>query len=344
MKRIGVLTGGGECPGLNALLRGIVIEATNRKLEIYGFQRGWKGLMNSGDYIPLEFEDVEEIGMLGPTILRTSRENPLASENAPKQILENLKRSGCEALIIIGDYDVLRTSRILAEKIDLKMVCIPKSVKNNVSGTEYNFGFFSSVNYATELIDRLHTTAHSAGRCLIIETSGQTVGWAALYSGQAGGAHAILIPEAPYDLDQICNLVDHRKKNGKEYTIIVSAEGSRPNDETDFKVDTFQDEFGNKMISGTGDWLADKIKNRGICDARSLSLYNMMRGGPPDISDRLMGLKFGSKSIELISEGKSDVMVSLKNSHYTYCNLEEAVQQPKRVPIELYEKTLRFLL
>ncbi len=344
MKKIGVITGGGDCPGLNAVLRGIVVKAVSLGIEVYGFRRGWQGLMDSGEYVKLESEDVEDILILGGTILRTSRANPFAHKRGPEQIRANLERVGCQALIVIGGPDILWAANKLAAKHNLKLVAVPKTVQNSLPGTDYTFGFLSAVNVATDAIDRLHTTARSYGRCLVVETTGQKVGWVALFAGLAGGAHTILLPEFPFDLKEVCQVVRQRKKEGKEYTIVVMAEGAHPADLKGFKVKSrIKDEYGNELVSGASDWLASQIQKKTKVDTRSVILSSILRGGSPTNYDRMLGLRFGVKAVELVAARKFGMMASLQSADITAVLLKNVAGKLKKVPVSLYKGMKLFL-
>jgi len=344
MKRIGVLTGGGDCPGTNNLIRGIVVKAAERGVDVYGFRRGWEGLMDGGDYIPLRIEDVGDIALQSGTILRTSRANPIARKDGPRQISENLKRQECEALIVIGGYDILNASNKLYTKHKIPIVAIPKSVKNNVAGTDYDFGFLSAVNYATEAIDRLHTTACSYGRCMVVEITGQKVGWSALYAGLPSGAHKIIIPEFPYDLGEVCKLVRARKKAGEEYTLIVIAEGARPGNQKGFHVKKEKDEFGNEILQGTGQWLADQIQKKTRIPTQCVVLSSILRVGTPTIFDRMLGIRFGARAVELALKKQFGTMVSVKSTEIEVVPLSKCVSKPRKVPAGVFKNLSQFVL
>jgi len=344
MKRIGVITGGGDCPGLNAVLRGIVLKAVSLGIETYGFRHGFQGLMNSGEYINLEYEDVEDFLIPGSTILRTSRTNPFAHKGGPEQIINNLKRLRCEALIVIGGNNIISSTYRLAKEYKLKAVCVPKSVQNGVPNTDYCFGFLSTVNYATEAIDRLHTTARSYNRCLVIETTGQKVGWVALYSGLASGAHEILIPEFKYSLPEVCRLVKQRRKQGKEYTLIVLAEGAKPKNLKSYKTKSVvKDDYGNDMISGASEWLSAQIRKKTRIDTRNVVLSSILRSGSPTNYDRILGLRFGSKAMEIAANKKFNTMVSLKGNEITTLSLKTVAGKIRKVPAILYKEAKTYL-
>jgi len=344
MKRIGVITGGGDCPGLNAVLRGIVVRAVSMGTQIYGFRRGYEGLMDGGNYMRLGSEDVEDIIIQGGTILRTSRANPFARKEGARQIVNNLNKLGCKALIVIGGHDILAITYELYKKTGLNIIFVPKSVQNGVCGTDYTFGFFSAVNYAAEAIDRLHTTARSYGRCIVVETTGQKVGWVALYAGLAGGAHAILIPEVPYDLNTVCNLVKRRKKEGKEHTIIVMSEGAAPKDRKNYRLKSVvRDEFGNESLTGASQWLATKIQESSKIDTRPVVLSSILRGGSPTAFDRTLGLKFGAKAMELADERQFGMMVSLQSTEITAIPMEDVAGKIRTVPESLYRESMLFM-
>jgi len=344
MRKIGVITGGGDCPGLNAILRGIVLKAARQGIEVCGFRHGFQGLMDSGEYVTLTIEDMDEVLILGSTILRTSRTNPFAHKDGPKQIMSNLKRLNCESLIVIGGYNIISSTYGLSQKYGLKAVCVPKSAQNGVPETDICFGFHSTVNYATEAIDRLHTTARSYNRCLVIETTGQKVGWVALDSGLASCVHGILIPEFPYDLNNLCSLVKQRQKEGKEYTLIVMAEGARPKNMSGFKAKTLiRDEYGNELLSGASEWLASQIRKKTKVDTRSVVLSAILRSGSPTAFDRMLGLRFGAKAMEMALEGKIDSMVSLKGNDIITVPLKNVAGKMRKISHAEYKEALYYL-
>jgi len=227
MKVIGLLTGGGDCPGLNAVIRAVVVKANELKYNVIGFRRGWEGLLDGGEYVKLDVGDVEDIHMLGGTILRTSRTNPTKSKDGLTHVKNNLKKCQCEGLIVIGGDKTLTMAHTLSKR-GIKLVGVPKTIDNDLLGTDYTFGFDTAVNIATEALDRLHTTAKSHGRVLVVEIMGHYTGWLTLHAGLAGGAHIILIPEVRESLDWICSIVKKRKTHGKDYTLIAVAQGAAP--------------------------------------------------------------------------------------------------------------------
>lgn len=345
MRRIGVITGGGDCAGLNAVIRGIVVKAASLGIQVYGFRRGFDGLMDGGNYIRLGTEDVEDIMIQGGTILRTSRANPMTHRDGPRQVVNNLVKLGCKALIVIGGHDVLAYTHELIQKTGINVVFVPKSVQNGVVGTDYTFGFFSAVTYAAESIDRLHTTARSYGRCIVVETTGQKVGWVALNAGLASAAHYIMIPEVPYEINKIFDLVKRRKRNNLEYTIIVMAEGAVPKDCKNFKPKTLvRDEFGNESLTGASLWLAECIQEKTKVDSRGVILSSILRGGAPTAFDRTLGLKFGLKAVELADEKQFGMMVCLKSTEVSAIPIESVAGQIKTVPESLYRESMLFCL
>jgi len=342
-KKIGILTGGADCPGLNALIRGVVVKAVSLNYEVIGFRRGWKGLYDGGDFIQLERDDVEDIHMLGGTIIRTSRFNPFEIPDAPEKVLKNFEKYNAEGLIVVGGE---RTLNIAQKFYELKMpiVGVPKTIDNNVACTDYTFGFDSAVNTATEAIDRLHTTARSHERVLVVEVMGANAGWMALHSGIAGGAHLILIPEVPFEIDEVCKLVKQRKKEGKEYSLIVIAEGAVPSDLDAHNINLALNHRIQEVKSGTGigDWLAACIHNKTNIETRSVVLGHIQRGGAPSSFDRIIGTRMGIKAVELVNQKKFGMMTALNGTDIVGIPIAEAISNPKKVSLQLYEEIKPF--
>lgn len=340
--RIGILTGGGDCPGLNAAIRSVVRRAISSGHEVIGIRNGWKGLMNL-DVLPLDLNSISGILPRGGTILGTSRTNPYKYQDGEQKILANLESEKIDALIAIGGEDTLSVAYKL-HKAGVKIVGIPKTIDNDVRGTDFSIGFDTAVNIATEAIDRIHTTAESHNRVAVVEVMGRHTGWIAVYSGLAGGADVILIPEKPFDIDQVCKIIEKRHARGKNFSIVVVAEGAKfkveehiDRDGTLIVQDLRVDEFGHVRLGGIGNLVADQIEKRTGMEARATILGHIQRGGSPTAFDRILATRFGVKAVELIEEGKFGVMTALHGNEITEVNLFEVVGGLKTVDIDLFE-------
>ena len=328
--RIGVLTGGGDCPGLNGVIRAVVRKGT----EVYGhdflgFRDGWKGPLE-GLMMPLGVPEVRGILPRGGTILGSSRTNPLKVEGGVDRIRQNLADLGVEALIAIGGEDTLGVATALAAA-GITVVGVPKTIDNDLNATDYTFGFDTAVTIATEAIDRLHTTAESHHRVLICEVMGRHAGWIALHAGMAGGANVILIPERPFDIDQVCRYVEARFE--LEYApIIVVAEGALPRAGTIEVRAGEVDAFGHARLGGIGELLAREIEARTGKEARTTVLGHVQRGGSPTAYDRVLATRFGLHAIDAVHEGDSGVMVALQGTDIVRVPLEKATRELKTVP------------
>jgi 6-phosphofructokinase 1 len=334
--RIGVLTGGGDCPGLNAVIRAVV-----RKGEgIYGhsfvgFRDGWRGPL-TGDTVRLDTAAVRGILPRGGTILGSSRTNPYAAADGPALVRENLAAAGVDALVAIGGEDTLGVAaRLHAEGIPV--VGVPKTIDNDLSATDYTFGFDTAVNIATEAIDRLHTTAESHHRVLIVEVMGRHAGWIALHSGMAGGANVILIPERQFDFDKVAAFVEARFAT--HYApIIVVAEGATPLAGTMVTKEGELDAFGHVRLQGIATVLETEIRGRTGRDARATVLGHLQRGGTPSAFDRWLATRFGLHAIDAVHQGDFGVMVALHGTRIDRVPLAEATRELKTVPEELYQE------
>ncbi len=333
--RIGVLTGGGDCPGLNAVIRAVVRKGVEvHGHEFVGFRNGWKGPLE-GQTRPLGVPEVRGILPRGGTILGSSRTNPLKVDGGVERIRENLAQTGVEALIAIGGEDTLGVATRLAEQ-GLDVVGVPKTIDNDLGATDYTFGFDTAVTIAVDAIDRLHTTADAHSRVLICEVMGRHAGWIALHSGLAGGANVILIPERPFDIDQVCDYVERRF--AREYApIIVVAEGAVPREGTmAVQEDTALDAFGHVRLGGIGHRLEKEIEKRTGKEARATVLGHVQRGGSPTAYDRVLATRFGLHAIDAVNEGDSGVMVALRGTDIVRVPLQEATRELKTVPVERY--------
>lgn len=334
--RIGVLTGGGDCPGLNAVIRAIVRKGEKEYgHEFVGFRDGWRGPLE-GLTMPLDIAATRGILPRGGTILGSSRTNPFKIEGGIDRIKENLAKAGVDALIAIGGEDTLGVATKL-DALGVKVVGVPKTIDNDLNNTDYTFGFDTAVNIAMEAIDRLHTTAESHHRALVVEVMGRHAGWIALHSGLAGGAACILIPEKKFSLDQVCEWVESRFKVNYS-PIIVVAEGAIPQDGDMIVKDQALDAFGHVKLSGIGDWLAQEIEARTGKEARSTVLGHIQRGGTPTAFDRVLATRFGLHAITAVHEGDWGKMVALHGTDIVRVPLASATEKLKLVDPSLYEE------
>jgi len=335
-----MLTGGGDCPGLNAVIRAAVRRGVGEYgFEFTGFRDGWKGPLE-GLTMELGIPQVRGILPRGGTILGSSRTNPLKVDGGIEQIRDNMKALGVDAMIAIGGEDTLGVATALTEA-GLPAVGVPKTIDNDLSATDYTFGFDTAVTVATEAIDRLHTTAESHHRILICEVMGRHAGWIALHSGMAGGANVILIPEVPFDLDQVIGWVESRFRS--HYApIICVAEGALPEDGDLITKDASLDAFGHVKLSGIGEWLAGQIEERTGKEARTTVLGHVQRGGSPTAFDRVLATRFGLNAIEAVKDEAWGTMVALQGTDIVRVPLQEATGTLKTVPIERYEEAMAF--
>jgi 6-phosphofructokinase 1 len=336
-KRVAVLTGGGDCPGINSVIRAIVRKALKEGYTVIGIRNGWKGLIEK-DTIPLNLDSVSGILPRGGTILGTSRTNPNEKEADIKKVKENLKSLKIEALIAIGGEDTLGVAHRLHMKEGLNIVGVPKTIDNDLSATDRTFGFDTAVNIATEAIDRLHTTAESHHRVMVVEVMGRHSGWIGLEAGIAGGADEILLPEFPIDLEEVCALIKKRHGRGKTFSIIVVAEGAKFKDGTEvLQEENPIDAFGHVRLGGIGQILGREIEKNTGFETRVTVLGHIQRGGTPTAFDRVLGTRYGVKAMELVMEGKFGQMASLQGNKIVSVPLENAIGTLKTVPNELYE-------
>lgn len=332
--RIGVLTGGGDCPGLNPVILGAFRKAALSNIELIGILRGWAGLVEN-DTVKLTRDMVSGIIHRGGTILRTSRTNPYKKKEDLDAVKNNYKKLGLDALIAIGGEDTLGVASKLF-KDGLNVVGVPKTIDNDLSGTDCTFGFDSAINICVENIDRLHTTAESHDRVMIVELMGRHAGWIALESGLAGGADIILIPEIPIDVNEVCKLIKNRHAGGKNFSIIAVAEGAQFGDKNILQ-DAEKDAFGHVKLGGIGQMLAKEIEKHTGYETRVTVLGHIQRGGSPTAFDRFLGLRFGVKAVELVLAKDFGKMVSLSGTDIKAVSLEQAVGTLRTVPKEMYE-------
>ncbi|MFF1923497.1 6-phosphofructokinase [Streptomyces sp. NPDC058221] len=333
--RVGVLTGGGDCPGLNAVIRAVVRKGVQEyDYDFIGFRDGWRGPLE-GVTVPLSIPAVRGILPRGGTILGSSRTNPLKAEHGVRRIRDTLDRHEVDALVTIGGEDTLGVAATLSDEHGIPCVGVPKTIDNDLSATDYTFGFDTAVGIATEAIDRLHTTAESHMRVLVVEVMGRHAGWIALHSGLAGGANVILIPEQPFDTDQVCAWVTSRFR-ASYAPIVVVAEGAVPAEGEMVLKDGSQDSFGHVRLSGVGEWLAKEIERRTGNEARTTVLGHVQRGGTPSAFDRWLATRFGLHAIEAVHDGDFGKMVALSGTDIVRVPIAEATARLKTVDPALY--------
>jgi 6-phosphofructokinase 1 len=340
--RIGVLTGGGDCPGLNAVIRAVVRKGVGvHGFEVLGYRDGWKGPIE-GLTMELGVDEVRGILPRGGTILGSSRTNPFKIDGGVEQIKDNLAAGGVDALVAIGGEDTLGVATRLAD-LGVDVVGVPKTIDNDLSGTDFTFGFDTAVNIATEAIDRLHTTAESHHRVLVVEVMGRHAGWIALHSGISGGANVVLIPEVPFDIDEVCDLV--RKRFETRYSpIIVVAEGAVPREGGDMSLVSGEtDAFGHVRLGGIGDRVAAEIEQRTGAEARAVVLGHIQRGGTPSAFDRWLATRFGLHAVDAVAEKDFGKMVALRGTDIVRVPLLEGTGELKLVsPAEYAEAQVFF--
>lgn len=339
--RVGVLTGGGDCPGLNAVIRAVVRKGVkDHGFEFVGFRDGWRGPLD-GVTMPLGIEECRGILPRGGTILGSSRTNPFAVEDGVQRITDNLAAAGVDALIAIGGEDTLGVATRLAE-LGVRVVGVPKTIDNDLSATDFTFGFDTAVNIATEAIDRLHTTAESHHRALVVEVMGRHAGWIALHAGIAGGASSVLIPEVPFDIAAVCADVEARFRS--EYApIIVVSEGATPADGSGMTLQSGEkDAFGHVRLGGIGDRVAHEIERRTGKEARAVVLGHVQRGGTPSAFDRWLATRFGLQAIGAVADGEFGVMVALRGTRIVRVPLAEGTAELKLVSPEEYAEAQVF--
>jgi 6-phosphofructokinase 1 len=330
-----MLTGGGDCPGLNAVIRAIVRKGIDHYgHSIIGFKDGWRGPLEN-DHAELTVENTRGILHRGGTILGTSRTNPSKEPSGLERVKSNLIEAQIDALIPIGGEDTLGVAATLAAE-GIAVVGVPKTIDNDLPGTDYTFGFDTAVNVAMEAIDRLHTTAESHHRVMVVEVMGRHAGWIAVHSGIAGGADVVLIPERPFDLDQVSKHLEARHSRGRAFSIVVVAEGASA---TEGQMETQSDEvdsFGHVRLGGIGNALAAELEKRTGFETRATTLGHIQRGGTPSAFDRVLATRFGIAAIDAVSEGKTSTMVSLKGTEIELVDISIVTGDPKVVGDDLY--------
>jgi len=344
--RIGILTGGGDCPGLNAVIRAVVRRSTDRGHEMVAVRDGWKGL-TEGIFAPLGRREVSGILPRGGTILGTTRTNPYKVEDGVESVLRHFSDEGLEALVAIGGEDTLGVAARLHHEHALPVVGVPKTIDNDLSGTDYTFGFDTAVSIATEAIDRLHTTAESHNRVMVVEVMGRHTGWIAVMSGIAGGADVIMIPEQPITVEDACRELAKRHAGGKDFSIIVVSEGyelTYESGEHRLVADEARatDQFDHVVLGGVGDALAREIEERTGFETRVTVLGHVQRGGTPTPRDRVLATRFGLKAADLAHERRFGRMAALRGDTIVDVSLAEATRELKTVPAEWYDVARAF--
>jgi ATP-dependent phosphofructokinase / diphosphate-dependent phosphofructokinase len=335
--RVGILTGGGDCPGLNAVIRAIVrrgLQAGDN--EFLGFRYGWAGAME-GNAVELTVETTSGILHRGGTILGSSRTNPYKEDGGAEQIKRSLERHGVDALIPIGGEDTLGVACRLWEEEGIPIVGVPKTIDNDLGGTDFTFGFQTAVQIATDAIDRLHTTAESHDRVMILEVMGRHAGWIAAYSGMAGGADAILVPERPFDVDEVCASIERRHARGATFSIVVVSEGAKPVGGMEVGDEQQTDAFGHVRLGGIAVQLEREIEQRTGFESRMTILGHIQRGGTPIAYDRVLATRFGVAAMDAVADGAFGRMVGLHGTEIARVELGEALREPKLLDPSLYE-------
>jgi 6-phosphofructokinase 1 len=336
MGRIGVLTGGGDCPGLNAVIRGIVRKGVNAHgHEIIGFRYGWAGIL-ANEARELTVEATSGILPRGGTILGTSRTNPFKEDGGTERVRATLEARGIDALIPIGGEDTLGVARRLADE-GIPVVGVPKTIDNDLNGTDFTFGFQTAVQIATDAIDRLHTTAESHNRVIVVEVMGRHAGWIAAYAGMAGGADVILVPERPFSIDRVCEHVQRRHARGRTFSIVVVSEGAMPVDGDVTGQESMTDAFGHQRLGGIAVELERQIEERTGFECRMTILGHVQRGGSPLAYDRVLGTRFGVAAVDAVTAGDFGKMVALRGTEIELVPLQAALDEPKLLDPSFFE-------
>lgn len=336
VKRVGILTGGGDCPGLNAVIRAVVRKGIDQHgLEVIGVLEGWKGLME-GLYRPLGLKEVSGILPKGGTILSTSRTNPYNIDGGIRTVKDNIARMELDALIAIGGDDTIGVASGLYDD-GVNVVGVPKTIDNDLEGTDQTFGFDTAINIVMEAVDRLHTTAESHNRVMVCEVMGRHAGWIAVESGIAGGADVVLIPEEPFTIQAVCETLKKRHERGKTFSIVVVAEGAKLADDSMVLQSKERDAFGHVRLGGIGNVLGEQIEKQTGFETRVTVLGHIQRGGSPTAFDRVLGTRFGIAAIDLVAQGEFGQMVSLRGTEIVSVDIKDAVSKNRTVDMGLYE-------
>jgi ATP-dependent phosphofructokinase / diphosphate-dependent phosphofructokinase len=345
-KRVALLTGGGDCPGLNAVIRAVTRRSLDRGYEAVGVREGWRGLVD-GKFQPLDDRAISGILPRGGTILGTTRTNPYKVDGGVERVLEQFSSEGLDALVAIGGEDTLGVAARLFDEHGFPVVGVPKTIDNDLSATDYTFGFDTAVTVATEAIDRLHTTAESHNRVMVVEVMGRHTGWIAVMSGMAGGADVILIPEHPITIEEACADIQRRHERGKDFSIVVVSEGyelTYASGETRqvAQAPAAKDQFGHVRLGGVGDVLAAEIEERTGYETRVTVLGHVQRGGTPTPRDRILATRYGLKAADLVHAERWGAMAALKGDDVVEVPLRDAVAELKTVPPQFYDAARAF--
>lgn len=333
--KVAILTGGGDCPGLNAVIRAVVRRGEQHGFEFVGVRDGWKGLLDD-DHFRLTRDKTAGILQLGGTMLGTSRTNPFKRPEGPRIVMDTLERHNIQAVVAVGGEDTLGVAKRFSD-MGMKVVGVPKTIDNDLSGTDYTFGFDTAVTIATDAIDRLHTTAEAHSRVIVCEVMGRHAGHIALHSGLAGGADVILIPERPIVLASVCDHILKRQKRGRRFSIVVVAEGAKMERSKEATVTDELDEFGHVRLGGIGSYLAREIERETGIETRAAVLGHIQRGGTPTARDRVLGTRYGVFAVDLVRDGKFGMMAALRGDQIVAVSLEEATKELHLVDPALYE-------
>lgn len=334
--RIGILTGGGDCPGLNAVIRAVVRKGVNRYGHaLVGYRDGWGGVLDNR-VMHLTPDNTSGILHRGGTILGSSRVNPFKQEQGVERVKANIDAENLDCLIAVGGEDTLGVAdKLISEGVNV--VGVPKTIDNDLGATDFTFGFHTAVQICTDAIDRLHSTAESHNRVLVLEVMGRYTGWIATYSGIAGGADVILVPERAFHVEEVCDRIRHRHKRGRTFSIVVVAEGTKPAEGDQVIRTEERDSFGHVRLGGIGVWLEHEIQQRTGYETRATVLGHIQRGGSPIAFDRVLATRFGIAAIDAVSERDFGKMVALSGTNIVRVSIGEAVSQPRTLDPELYE-------
>jgi phosphofructokinase-like protein len=335
-KRIGILTGGGDCPGLNAVIRAVVRRAAQHNVTCFGFPNGWAGVL-AGAIRPLTIDSTRGILHRGGTILGTSRVDPYREDRGVERIREAVDIHELDGLLVVGGEGTLSAATRLSEDADVPVLGVPKTIDNDVNGTELTVGFTTAVDIATTAVDRLHSTAESHKRVMVLEVMGRNAGWIATHAGMAGGADAILIPEFPFDIAAVCRHIKHRAGSGRDFSIVVVAEGAKPAEGTMQLPEPEVDEFGRPRLGGISHDIARELEERTGYESRVTILGHVQRGGSPHPADRVLGTRFGVQAVDFAVHGRWGAMTGVTSGRIDAVPLAEATRRLKLVPKSLYE-------
>lgn len=334
---VGILTGGGDCPGLNAVIRAVVRRAEVSGHRVVGFRDAWKGFL-SGDHEELTVTSVRGLLPKGGTILGTTRGSPFDHVDGVQRTVKQFREFNLDALIVVGGNGSLTVGSLLHKQAGLPIVGVPKTIDNDIVGTDVSFGFNTAVQIATDAIDRLHTTAESHDRVMVVEVMGRDAGWIALTAGVAGGATVILVPERPFDIDRVCELVNRRHARGRYASMVVVAEGARPVDGKPPVVSYTNDQFGRPRLGGISTAIAPLIEERTGFDVRVVQIGHIQRGGTPSAFDRVLATRFGMAAVDAIDDGDFGKMVVLRGSQVTRESMSATEGNTRHIDLALYDE------